>query len=388
MYARQCIIVIVVVDFAVVVLSIIICTILGGTCCRHCCAHTKLGSPEGLQRTAGLVLHMVSAPRARGCKPLGPLSLLLLVGAPAVLLFIGRSVSASGHGRDDILTRPTQVLLHLDACNKSGGAARQPITLITHLTLDRLAAVVQSLESWSGPASIAVYINATRGSATAAKTEMAVVEAIRPVADGISELDILAMYRSGPIGLNAGGETIDYPVNALRNLAATAVRTDLIFLVDADFVPSAHLLADLKANETMLEYLHTSRTALVVPAFEVLRGWALPKHFDELVALMSTEEPKANGFHMSSFPLGHAQTDYRRWLSATMPYAVGYVEQYEPYIIASRKWLPRYDERFQGYGLNKASHLYMVAASGAEFLVLPRHFIAAAEVAGLTGGPT
>lgn len=52
---------------------------------------------------------------------------------------------------------------------------------------------------------------------------------------------------------------------------------------------------------------------------------------------------------------------------------------YEPYIIGSRSTLPRYDERFRGYGMNKISHLFSVAADGHRFIVLPEVFIAARE---------
>lgn len=50
-------------------------------------------------------------------------------------------------------------------------------------------------------------------------------------------------------------------------------------------------------------------------------------------------------------------------------------EKYEPYIIANKARLPRYDERFRGYGMNKISHLYEVAASGLHFVVLPHVFL-------------
>ena len=54
-------------------------------------------------------------------------------------------------------------------------------------------------------------------------------------------------------------------------------------------------------------------------------------------------------------------------------------ELYEPYIIANKDRLPRYDERFRGYGMNKVSHLYATASAGAAFVVQPRHFVAAHE---------
>lgn len=58
---------------------------------------------------------------------------------------------------------------------------------------------------------------------------------------------------------------------------------------------------------------------------------------------------------------------------------MAYHEYFEPYVIASRRWLPRYDESFRGYGMNKVSHLYECAAKGAAFIVIPTHFVAAHE---------
>ena len=52
---------------------------------------------------------------------------------------------------------------------------------------------------------------------------------------------------------------------------------------------------------------------------------------------------------------------------------------FEPYVVALKTTLPRYDERFRGYGMNKIGHLYEVAASGAEFVVLPCVYVTARE---------
>ena len=41
-----------------------------------------------------------------------------------------------------------------------------------------------------------------------------------------------------------------------------------------------------------------------------------------------------------------------------------YQECFEPYVIGSRALLPRYDERFKGYGMNKIQHLYACANRG------------------------
>ena len=48
-------------------------------------------------------------------------------------------------------------------------------------------------------------------------------------------------------------------------------------------------------------------------------------------------------------------------------------------VVVSKSWVPKYDDRFRGYGMNKISHLHAVAAAGATFTVMPRHFVAAHE---------
>jgi len=178
----------------------------------------------------------------------------------------------------------------------------------------------------------------------------------------------------------ADGETALYPINALRNLAMSHAATELVFLLDVDFVPSAGLLRELGHDHRLLHQLKTTRTALVIPAFEVSPDHRLPRQQAALSSLLGgCSPPAASPFHCSHFPAGHTPTDFARWLTASERYAVEYALNFEPYVVVSRKWLPLYDERFRGYGHNKISHLYAVAAAGATFEVMPRHFVCAHE---------
>ena len=78
----------------------------------------------------------------------------------------------------------------------------------------------------------------------------------------------------------------------------------------------------------------------------------------------SSKSGAASSSHEAHFRHGHGPTDAARWATASAPYEVAFEEYYEPYIIASRAWLPNYDERFRGYGMNKVQHLRAVAAAG------------------------
>jgi len=106
----------------------------------------------------------------------------------------------------------------------------------------------------------------------------------------------------------------------------------------------------------LLAALAKTKTALVVPAFEISLLHALPKSQSTLATLVNSKA--ASPFHEAHFPKGHAPTDSARWMRAAALFVVDYHDYYEPYIIASRAWLPRYDERFRGYGMNKVP-IYM-----------------------------
>jgi len=59
-------------------------------------------------------------------------------------------------------------------------------------------------------------------------------------------------------------------------------------------------------------------------------------------------------------------------------YAIQYEDLFEPYIVMASSDVPLYDERFQGYGLNKVSHLATVSRQKAgDFIVLPGVFLVA-----------
>ncbi|CAK0898505.1 unnamed protein product [Prorocentrum cordatum] len=202
-----------------------------------------------------------------------------------------------------------------------------------------------------------------------------------------------------------------YPVNALRNAALAAARAELVLLLDVDFVPSAGLYPALAGSPGLLREalgggsgpLRGPARALVVPAFEVHggrgRARALARSGDAVRAACRAGE--AEGFHVSHFPRGHSATDFERWLRGPAlgadvcgpagrlssrshgvdGYRAAYEEYFEPYVVAARRLVPAYDERFRGYGLNKISHLYEMSARGFEFYVAehPDAFVVAEE---------
>lgn len=90
---------------------------------------------------------------------------------------------------------------------------------------------------------------------------------------------------------------------------------------------------------------------------------------------------------------GHSSTDYERYYSTEELYKVTAVTHtYEPYVIMKKDAVPwcvpspavaipssnsfaRCDERFVGYGANKAACLFEMYLSGVSFYVLPEDFL-------------
>ncbi|ETO17545.1 hypothetical protein RFI_19779 [Reticulomyxa filosa] len=204
-----------------------------------------------------------------------------------------------------------------------------------------------------------------------------------------------------------------YPINTLRNIALSMCRSDYVFLVDVDFIPSANLHNNvmksrffgkyfLRRNEsrniTLISNSNSSsvsassflrrqdNVALVLPAFELIDSvvknvhirpqgsksvvWnmsddhSIPQEPADLWLLFRKEQ--ARPFHGQICK--HWYFFFIEWMNSILwseykseYYAVEYDKNYEPYIITKRKGLRKYDERFRGYGLNKVIHIKMLA---------------------------
>ena len=94
--------------------------------------------------------------------------------------------------------------------------------------------------------------------------------------------------------------------------------------------------------------------------------------------LAHARPPKIAPFH-ATWAAGHNSTDYMRYFSippgSGEVYRVAqYQSAYEPYVIMSKhvSWC---DERFTGYGANKAACLFEMYLSGVSFYVMADHFL-------------
>jgi len=295
-------------------------------------------------------------------------------------------------GRLGRLPYRRQVLLRTRSNQRVGPG----LCLVTQCSLDRLGRLRDQLCGWAGEVSAAVFVDHMQDSEAAATARRGIremcFEAAQQFGGNVPAWTIVVLYRLEDEHVKCEAYDRLYPVNALRNAALEHARSELLFLVDVDFVPSRRLhevLAGDDGGRRLLNALsHGSRKnrgpgALVIPAFEAAKSnMPLPLHGAELRHAVARGE--VEGFHVSHFPCGHRATDFDRWLGASKAespdagnfnqhahgvdaYLIHYEEHFEPYVVVPRQSVPAYDERFRGYGLNKISHLYELSQRGFRF---------------------
>ncbi|SAL97278.1 hypothetical protein [Absidia glauca] len=249
--------------------------------------------------------------------------------------------------------------------------ARQPIvgsdiTMATLVTKDRFPVLSRLASNYKGPISAAIHINDD--------------EERQETMDALA-----AVYEANPdfrryVDVHLVVDTFDRQFNLWRNVAKLFARTDYVMMLDVDF----HLctnLQGLREDPDRLAQLMGSdgRRALVVPAFEYVAQAdgidynTFPTTKAQL--LEQVNDGKIDMFH-KSWLKGHGATDYDSWYTTNSPYpVVDYDFSYEPYIIYPKQGTPWCDERFIGYGANKAACLFEIYLSGIEYMVLPDDFL-------------
>ncbi|KAF9191142.1 hypothetical protein BGZ51_007723 [Haplosporangium sp. Z 767] len=286
------------------------------------------------------------------------------------------------------------------------------VTITTLITPDRYGVFLKLVRQYRGPISVATHIR--RGEDQD--------KSFQELHDFFQEHPILRKY----VDLHVIVDGVDFQLNMWRNVARLFARTDYFMMLDVDF----HIPSGLKYNlhhDPRLRELLSSGAALVIPAFEYSldKDPKDSKYFPDTKAdlLPLLEKKHIRVFH-DSFPPGHAATDTPRWMKMSQhvsipeyrreskgragfeedygpdldataeggvderqeylereaegekPYKVtNFVPKYEPYIVLKREGTPWCDERFVGYGANKAACLFEMYISGIDFWVVPQDFL-------------
>ncbi|KAK9766120.1 hypothetical protein K7432_005024 [Basidiobolus ranarum] len=242
---------------------------------------------------------------------------------------------------------------------------KKEITVATLITSDRFHVFEKLVRNYKGPISVALHVSDDNRK------------------DGI--LDRLAqMYETNPlmkqyVDVHLIVDKYERQFNYWRNVARFFSRTDYFLLLDIDFYLCTDFRKNLDSYPELMERLEAGQAAIVLPAFEynVLdegRDAAVfPKTKEDLLELVQDE--RIDMFH-KSWQRGHGSTNYTNWYQSEEPYMVtDYNYSYEPYVIVKKDGVPWCNERFIGYGGNKAACLYEIYLSGVEYWILPNDYI-------------
>ena len=231
------------------------------------------------------------------------------------------------------------------------------VTLVGHLTPDRLYLAERASIHWNGPMSLAIHV---------------IDAQVQQVIDFVSKSELLSqrkniayhlLFKLGP----------SYPENPMRNLGHKFVTTPYVFFNDIDFVPSYGLYENLKDIISNIDDMQ--KTALVVPCFDTSQPkMNYPSNKQEMVNLM--QKHLVSQSHVAFWRRGHAPTNYNKWAqnTTTSPYTVTWKQFYEPYIAVKTSVLP-FDPRFVARNNDKASHIEELHMAGYRFMVVHNGFI-------------
>lgn len=277
---------------------------------------------------------------------------------------------------------------------------RESITLMTQLSDDRLGMLENQCHTWNDPIVAMVYIPLFKKKPSD--------EAIIPTYPNTTLQDVIRgidafhyfMEKTAPcvLTIELVGQFLDpldpeeYPINALRNRAIKMAKTDIIFMLDVDFVASANLGMEEPGYRDPVVYdqlveLTRQKKALVLPAFEITKrnqDLVMGQNFARNMAVAGKEfmrdnflAGKVDAFNGQDAPWGHGPTNTSKWimLDAPITYRAYYQPKYEPFLVINRDVIPWCDERFVGYGGNKIAFINQLRGEGFTFHVHPFGYV-------------
>ncbi|KAF9073566.1 glycosyl-transferase for dystroglycan-domain-containing protein [Rhodocollybia butyracea] len=253
----------------------------------------------------------------------------------------------------------------------SANVESDDVTITTLITSNRFPVFARLVEDYRGPISVAIHVTSNNSSEYHA------------LLDSIHALYTSSLNMARYVDVHLVMDSFDRQFNTWRNIARLFARSDFVMMLDVDFAICTDFRSAIRGSKAVLDSLREGNSAFVIPAFEFMdheagssrRRAEFPS--DKLSLLSAVKVGRLAMFH-ASWEVGHNSTDYPRYYAAPpgQVYKVTkYQSAYEPYVILKKDGPPWCDERFVGYGGNKAACLFEMYLSGISFYVLSDHFI-------------
>ncbi|CAG8445283.1 11763_t:CDS:2 [Ambispora leptoticha] len=259
--------------------------------------------------------------------------------------------------------QPSQVIPYYYRAEENIEA--EDITITTLVTPDRFPVFNRLVTTYKGPISVTIHVNDNPETRDQLLQELEDLYTTNPLMKKYVDVHLII-------------DKFDRQFNMWRNVAKFFARTEYIMMLDVDFFLCTNFRTKILNDPTIMEKLRAGNTALVVPAFEYvnLEEGKNPERFPKTKESLIEEvlSGRLNMFH-SSWQKGHGPTNYKKFYEADEIYMVtDYQFSYEPYAIFPKN-SPWCDERFIGYGANKAACLFEIYISGINYWVLPGDFL-------------
>ena len=171
----------------------------------------------------------------------------------------------------------------------------------------------------------------------------------------------------GNYASNYVDKNVPFPVNVLRNMAIESCNTQYVLNADIDLRPSAGLydaLVDFTRTNPERSY---SKTAFVLPSFEISRSSIKSLSKDRLIQLWETGAVRP--FYSTVCYKCQNLTDYDRWKSLNsseslkVAYHIHWIVPWEPYVLVNKALVPLFNEGFKQYGYNRISQVVSLTLS-------------------------
>ncbi|XP_029641068.1 beta-1,4-glucuronyltransferase 1-like [Octopus sinensis] len=275
---------------------------------------------------------------------------------------------------------------------------RYDVTVVTQTSLNNIQYIVKLANQWEGPISVTIF--AFDNYIVTALLTIAALRKCNPIVLEMVSFHLVYPLQRYPRNLhnsyessivscedlpnilasnipNYSFDNIQYPHNVLRNFAIKNSRTEFIFMIDIDMLPSAGLRNNfsefIKVADTFLPNL----TAFVVPSFESNLNVSVP--IDKKDLLKKWDNLQVRPFYFEVCWKCQQHTDYETWREIDgsymkVAYNIPWKDPWEPFFI-TRHFVPAYDERFKQYGFNRISNVCELHIAGYTFNVLSNAFI-------------
>jgi len=293
--------------------------------------------------------------------------------ANAVADFGSRRATVSA-GDDDSMFQ----LYSMDApasCSSTLDEADVDFTLVTQVSTDRIWMMEHHCRRWQFanetfyPMSVAVLTNETTQEIQRQLQEMG--------------CDVENIVTVQTLQASLFPED-DYPINRLRNMALSAVKTSHVVYIDVDFWINRDLSAILQFPEVRRQLAEDPKSTLVIPAFQLARQcpeWreCPDENIPEMPQNLLDMKRQILSHQVTRFDPtnrgGHGSTRYKDWFKQNRVDGKVLIEidcflsnRYEPYLVFRYcRELPPFQEPFSGYGKNKMTWVMQLRRMGYRF---------------------